>query len=286
MLYIPSRVATTSVTERYRDWWLKSISKFFLDSSESTETFDASNTIDHYDNNDEDDELLPLGQVLQNFGESFLKKLERCRARRLAKNHRFKINKDKIGDGGASASTELPLSQLFKKEVMKRTSEHLKNKGRKRAREDDESAAETEDDESADTEDDESAETEDDDNMTIAQRINSRKKSDDIENTEGERSRLVADNNVSGLPQKLAYGDETVATTQEETEQKNNENKSSNGVAAEKEEDDERLKQRKLAIKELALKTEARMLKVENTLAKIKQWKLTRLHTKKPLVSS
>ncbi|CAD5328077.1 unnamed protein product [Arabidopsis thaliana] len=244
-LYFPSRVATASVTTRYRDWWAKSVSEM---RKESMETFNVSSTVDHYDDSDDD---IPLKIV--------------------------------------------PLSQVYQKldDEMKKA-KHSTNKRRKRAREDDESAAETEDDESADTEDDESAdteddesaETEDDDNMTIAQRINSRKKSDDIENTEGERSRLVADNNVSGLPQKLAYGDETVATTQEETEQKNNENKSSNGVAAEKEEDDERLKQRKLAIKELALKTEARMLKVENTLAKIKQWKLTRLHTKKPLVSS
>ncbi|CAE6193522.1 unnamed protein product [Arabidopsis arenosa] len=170
-----------------------------------------------------------------------------------------------LADYGRWALEVVPLSQVYQKldDEMKKA-KHSTNKRRKLALEDDESAAETEDDESAETEDDESADTEeDDDNMTVAQRIKSRKKSGDIENTVGERSRLVADNNVPDLPQKLAYGDETVATTQEETEQKNDENKnSSNEVAAEKEEDDERLKQRKLAIKELALKTEARMLKV------------------------
>ncbi|VYS48781.1 unnamed protein product [Arabidopsis thaliana] len=280
MLYIPSRVATTSVTERYRDWWLKSISKFFLDSSESTETFDASNTIDHYDNNDEDDELLPLGQVLQNFGESFLKKLEICRARRLAKNHRFKINKDKIGDGGASASTELPLSQLFKKEVMKRTSEHLKNKGRKRAREDDVSSMDHKDDD-----------------VTIAQMIKSRR--NDESGSKGKKSSMVQrpsnENNSSdplvdsngGIIDISVSPSETRQTCddelhvdrskkeelvhEDEEKQRSNENLCSE---AEKEEDiDERLKQRKLAIEEIALKLETRVMEVEKSLTMIRKWK-------------
>ncbi|CAL9225593.1 unnamed protein product [Arabidopsis halleri] len=234
-LYVPSRLATASVTARYRDWWTKSVSEM---RKESTETFNVSSTVDHYDDSDDD---VPLKVV--------------------------------------------PLSQVYQKldDEMKKA-KHSTNKRRKLAREDDESAAETEDDESAETEDGESADTEeDDDNMTVAQRIKSRKKSGDIENTEGERSILVADNNVPDLPQKLASGDETVTTTQEETEQKNDVNKNSSNGVGEKEEDDERLKQRKLAIKELALKAEERMLKVETTLAKIRQWKLRKIHTKPPV---
>ncbi|CAL9218531.1 unnamed protein product [Arabidopsis halleri] len=172
-LYIPSRLATTSVTERYQAWWLKSISKF-LDFSESTENFNASNTVDHYD--DEDDELLPLGQVLRKYGESFLKKLERCRTRRLAKNQLFEINKDKIGDGAASASTDLPLCQLFKKDLMKRTSGQLRNKGRKRPREDDESSMDNIDDE-------------EDYNITIAQMIKSRR--NDESGSKAKKSSMV-----------------------------------------------------------------------------------------------
>ncbi|KAL1191796.1 putative serinePthreonine-protein phosphatase 7 long form [Cardamine amara subsp. amara] len=123
-----------------------------------------------------------------------------------------------------------------------------------------------------------------DDDITTAQMFKSRKKCGDEENTEGERSKLELDNNVLDLPQKLT---ETVAT--EETEQKIDENNNlaplvaSNGVAEKEEDyviDYERLKQRKLAIEELALNLEARILKVEKTLVKIKQWRIRRNHTK------
>ncbi|VVB00980.1 unnamed protein product [Arabis nemorensis] len=87
-LYIPSRLATTSVTARYQDWWLKSVSEF--------------------------------GQVVQKLGAGFRAKLKRCRKRRKAKNVRFEIKKGKIGDCGGSTSREVTLSELFQKELMKR----------------------------------------------------------------------------------------------------------------------------------------------------------------------
>ncbi|KAG7600218.1 Aminotransferase-like plant mobile domain [Arabidopsis suecica] len=336
-LYIPSRLATTSVTERYQDWWLKSISKF-LDSSESTETFNASNTVDHYD--DEDDELLPLAQVLQKSGESFLRKLKRCRRRKLAKNQRFEIKKDKIGDGGASASTELPLSQLFKKKSKNRTSEHLKNKGRKRAREDDESSMDNKDDE-------------ENYNITIAQMIKSirndesgskAKKSSMVQrpSNENNSSDPLVDSNggiidiaVSPPKTRQTCDDdlhvdgskkEECLVLEDREKQRSNETNSSDPLVdsnggitdiavsllktsktcdgklhvnrskeeeclvhedgekqrsneslcseAEKEEDiDERLKQRKLAIEDIALKLETRVMKVEKSLAMIRKWK-------------
>ncbi|VVB00774.1 unnamed protein product [Arabis nemorensis] len=61
-LYMPSRLATTSVTARYRDWWLKSVSKFYG----YEETFNASNRID-----DVSPKVLSLCQVLQKLGGGF-----------------------------------------------------------------------------------------------------------------------------------------------------------------------------------------------------------------------
>ncbi|EOA37277.1 hypothetical protein CARUB_v10010873mg [Capsella rubella] len=285
-LYLPSCLAPTSVTERYQDWWFKSISKFLIP-SESTETFNASNTID------DDDDVQPLGQVFQKLGESFLRKFKRFKTRRLAKNLRFKIKKDKIFDSGASASTELPLSQLFKEElIFKRTSEHLRNKRSKRAREDDESTMDHKDDEK-------------DDDITIAQISKSRTGRTDKSGSKANKSmvqRPSNENNSSDPPvdshediikiavsppeTRLTCDDKLhVNGTKEEEglvhedgeKQRCNENLRSE---AEKEEDiDERLKQRKLSIKEIELKLETRIMKVEKSLAMIRIWKTRRNQT-------
>ncbi|ESQ55851.1 hypothetical protein EUTSA_v10027173mg [Eutrema salsugineum] len=230
---IPSRLTKASVTAaRYRDWWMKSVSKI---QKEPAETFNASNTVDHYDDSDDDVSLkvVPLSQVFE-----------------------------KLGDG-------------------KKKTEQLKNKRRKCA--------------SAGEDDNESAmdcfhmqDEEEDDNTTIAQRIKSIKKCGDVKGTGGERSRLGVDSNVSGLAQKLAYGAETVATTEikqmsEESDKKNSADPSNGAAEKEEEDDDERWKLRKLAIEELALKLEARILKVEKTLAKIKQWKMRKNLIKTPV---
>ncbi|KAL1220889.1 putative serinePthreonine-protein phosphatase 7 long form [Cardamine amara subsp. amara] len=181
-LYMPSRLATTSVTARYRDWWLKSVSEF-RGSSESNETFNLSNTVDDDDN--VPPKVIPLSQVVNKLGEGLPAKLRRC----TAKNLRHKI---RDGNGDGSASTELPLGQLFRKELMKRTSECLKNKRLKLARENDENC---------------------NDNISIAQRNESREKiGGDASEKLGKRSRLEEDNNDSRTFQRFAFGDdETVA---------------------------------------------------------------------------
>ncbi|CAA7044398.1 unnamed protein product [Microthlaspi erraticum] len=295
-IYVPSRLATTSVTARYREWWLKSVSKF-LGSEESNETFNASNTVA-----DDDDD------------EGFAAKRRRCRTRR--------VKKCKLCDCGELASTEVPLSELFQKELGKRTREH---KRRKRGREDD---------------DDE------DTSISIAHLIKcSKKTGGDEAESAGKGSRFEDDDeNDSGICQKLASGDdETVApeeiikseeNDEEETEkitvlipEKNFEDLlvdsnggindivvspiearqtcDINGDSAEEKkktmvdegtkeaeclvahEDgekqrgneivdddcDERLKQRKIAINEIASNLEARIMKVEKTLATIRKWK-------------
>ncbi|KFK35845.1 hypothetical protein AALP_AA4G044400 [Arabis alpina] len=93
-LYVPSRLTTTSVTARYQEWWLKSISKF-LSSEETNRDGDASRNVQA--------------------------KLQRSRKRREA---RAEKKKGKVGDCGGSSSREvMTLSELFQKELGKRTHE-------------------------------------------------------------------------------------------------------------------------------------------------------------------
>uniref|UniRef100_M4DQX0 RRM domain-containing protein n=2 Tax=Brassica campestris TaxID=3711 RepID=M4DQX0_BRACM len=174
-LYMPSRLSAGSVTMRYRDWWVKSVSQF-LGFEESNETCDTSNA-------GEDDALL------QKLGEGFPAEFKRSRKLRIAR---------RMG----SVSVEMPLSELFHKELAKRTSEHLRGK---RAREDDDDANHT------DSYDD----------VTISQLVKCRKiTGGDASGSHGIRRR---DNSDSGIYQELASGeDETVAP--QEVEKRNEQN--------------------------------------------------------------
>ncbi|CDY52047.1 BnaC08g48110D [Brassica napus] len=184
----------------------------------------------------------------------------------------------------------LPLSQVFQKlgDGMKKA-EQLTNKKRKRASEDD--------NENAMDRCQTQYEEDDDDNITIAQRIKCRKKCENTEGGEYAYAGVEVDNNVPDLPQKLASGDETVAVPEiKRMSVENDETSSSDPLVAsnriaEKEEevdvvvvvDDGRLNQRKLGTDDIALKLEARILKVEKTLAKIRQWKMGENQTKTPV---
>ncbi|KFK35846.1 hypothetical protein AALP_AA4G044500 [Arabis alpina] len=136
-LYVPSRLATTSVTARYQEWWLKSVSEF-LSYEELAET-------------NRDDDAFPKVPA----------KLKRCRKRREA---RAEKKKGKVGDRGGSSSREVTLSELFQKELAKGTSDHSRIKRCKRAREEDDDVNIT------------IAEEDDDVNITIAEMVKPRKK--------------------------------------------------------------------------------------------------------------
>ncbi|XP_010461930.1 PREDICTED: uncharacterized protein LOC104742607 [Camelina sativa] len=186
-LFIPSRLSTTSVTARYQDWWLKSVSRFLL-SSDSTETFNLSNSVVDDDDDNVSHKVLPLSQVFQKLGMGFPANLRRCRSRRRAKNLRCKMEKDKTSNGDVSASTELALSRLFQKELVKKKIECVGYKRRKRAREDDAKS---------------------NDNITTAQSIIKSREINGGNASEslGKRSKLEDDNNGSEICQKLAFGD-------------------------------------------------------------------------------
>ncbi|KAF3516740.1 hypothetical protein DY000_02059164 [Brassica cretica] len=77
-LYMPSRLASGSVTVRYRDWWVKSVSEM---QKETTDDDDVGVS----------PKVLPLSQVVQNLEEGFPATRTRSSMRRLA-------NKDKIDE--------------------------------------------------------------------------------------------------------------------------------------------------------------------------------------------
>ncbi|CAN7083380.1 unnamed protein product [Brassica oleracea var. botrytis] len=283
-LYMPSRLAAGSVTMRYRDWWVKSVSQF-LGFEESNETCGASNAGD----DGAFPEAQPLSEVLQKLGEGFPAKLKRPRKLRIAR---------RMG----SVSVEMPLSELFHKELAKRTSEHLRGK---RAREDD---------------DDDENHTDSYDDITISQLVKCRKKDvGDTSESLGIRRRDKEYKKDSRICQELASKDnETVAPQVIEPQNDEEETRSeavetvvmipcigdtvlspmkagetcvdvnrSEAVetvvdAGTKEAEcvlhDERLKHRKLTTEELALNLEARFMKVKNTLATIRNWITKRNH--------
>ncbi|KFK44215.1 hypothetical protein AALP_AA1G229600 [Arabis alpina] len=373
-LYIPSRLSTGLVTARYREWWMKLVSEM------QKKTLNPSNRVDCYDD-DASLKVLPLSQVLDGTKKATNKGHKRARDSRQTQieeeeeeedddditisqvmKSRKKCSDDHVegesirleednnnvsvlsqnlapGDETVAATTKSVVLSSQDRQVLGKKAEDLTNKGHKRARDCPKTQTKQDDDNSTigqvmkprekctdDLENDTQGESsrlvadnnnvlvlpqnlasrdetehlthkghkrarvEEDDIISIGQVVTSREKcSDDLEKTQGESSILEADNNnVSTLPQNLTSRDENVAATTKSvvlSSLDDNKNSSgllhvaSNGVVAKKKED-ERLKQRKVAIKELALKLEARMLKVKTTLAKIKQWKLKRNNTK------
>ncbi|XP_010500655.1 PREDICTED: uncharacterized protein LOC104778000 [Camelina sativa] len=307
-LYMPSHLSTSSVTARYRDWWLKSVSEFLGSKEvqkEPRETFNARNTFDKYDDGDIDVSLkaLPLIPVVQNLQEGFTVKRRRSRMRSLAKIYKI----------GALVNTLV--SSGWK---MNKTSGDLTNKR---------SSYESLHMKTACGNGNESSMDEEDVNMTISQIIRCGKKYSDADKPGGDaseslgkRSRryLVADsdddlgpcqNNASRKLEQRSEEDDETAKQPEKTRQRCDD---VNGSNAEKktmiddrtkeaecwlhrdrekqrcieklcsevktgEDIDERLRQRKLAIKEIGVKLEARIMKVEKSLAKIRKWK-TRPH--------
>ncbi|KAL0804047.1 hypothetical protein Bca101_096537 [Brassica carinata] len=201
-LYMPSRLASGSITARYRDWWSKSVSQF-LGFEDSNETCDARNRV--VDDDAFSPEVLPLSEVLQKMGEGFPEKLKRPRKLRIARRMESEIKKCKTGGCGESVVIDVPLSELFHKELARRPSEDLRDKRRKRAREDND-----DDDENHMDSCDDIYESYD---MTIAQLVKYRKKDGgDASGSLGIRRR---DNNDSRVCQELASGDDETVAPQE-----------------------------------------------------------------------
>ncbi|ESQ30393.1 hypothetical protein EUTSA_v10011263mg [Eutrema salsugineum] len=297
-LYMPSLLARGSVTARYKSWWLRSVSEF-LSSEEvqkqPTKTLNARNTF--YDDDDDDDDdldvspkVLPLSQVVQKLEEGFPIKRKRSRMRRLAK----KCKNNLVSSGWK----------------MNKTSEDLTNKRSnyqpvqmKRAHEDGDQI-------SMDDEDDNMTIARRISSRKTYYSDAENTEGDAIEPL-GKRKRKfqVVDSDDSGPCQKLASVKlEQRSEEEDETARKAqklrpicNDEVDVNGKSAQKKSmiDDgtkkaycwlheyeekkrcnekrkegicERLKQRKIAIREKELELEARIVKMEKTLAEIRGW--------------
>ncbi|KAG5389323.1 hypothetical protein IGI04_030864 [Brassica rapa subsp. trilocularis] len=295
--HIPSRLTTASVSAaKYRDWWMRSV-------KEPAETFNASNTGD----DDDDDvplKVLPLSQVFQKLGDG-MKKAEQVtnKKRKQASEDENEIAMDCCQTQDEEDDDDnITIAQRIKcrkkcgdvKDIEEDCSLPGLPQKQKLASGDEHNSSDPNVDSGA------VDEMEEDGNITIAQIIKLTKKCVNVENTEGGEyayGGVEVDNNVPDLPQKLASGDETVAVPAiKKMSVENDETSSSDPLVAsnriaEKEEevdvvvvvDDGRLNQRKLGTDEIALQLEARILKVEKTLAKIRQWKMGENQTKTPV---
>ncbi|KAJ4917770.1 Uncharacterized protein Rs2_03320 [Raphanus sativus] len=240
--------------------------------------------------------VLPLREAVQKLGKEFPAELKRSRYLRTPTNVRSEIS-----DSGGSASREVPLNELCQTEVeLKRKSEHLgDNQARemvidreKGVRDASKSLGKRNNRLEADNKDSWICQKVAHEDETVAP-LKIKKRSEEektgnkaVKNTvlrsaSGNNSsdpplgaNGVADcndevdvNGIKAEKKKTVVGDGTKGAKCLVHE--NGENQRSN----EKEDVDESLKQKDLAIDELALSLEARMMKVEKTLAKIREWK-------------
>ncbi|KAG2304954.1 hypothetical protein Bca52824_033605 [Brassica carinata] len=248
---------------------------------------------------------LPLRELVQKKRKAFLEKLKRSRDLRTPTDVR-----SEIADSGGSASREVPLNELVQKEeVVKRKREHL---GDKRARNittaemviDREKSVR----DASESLGKRSSRLERDNNDSwIRQKLATKDETvarrEETGNKAGKNTVLSSANgNNSSDPRLGANGRVAdTAVSRPKTRQKCDDEVDVNGIKAEKkktivgdgskeakcvihedgenqrsnekEDDGKSLKQTNLAIDEIPLNLEARMMKVEKTLAKIREWK-------------
>ncbi|CAN7097571.1 unnamed protein product [Brassica rapa subsp. narinosa] len=239
--------------------------------------------------------VLPLREVLQKMGKEFPEKLKRSRYLRTPANVR-----SKIVECGGSASRKVPNNELFQEEVVKRKREHL---GDKRACEDGVGDAS----ESLGKRNSRRLERDNNNDSWIHQKIATKDETaarrEETGNKAGKDTVLSSakGNNSSDPPIGANGGVVDIVVSRPETRQncydvvdenRSKAEKKKTIVAGgckeakcmihedgetqrsnEKEDVEDSLKQTNLAIDELALSLEARMMKVEKTLAKIREWK-------------
>ncbi|ESQ30323.1 hypothetical protein EUTSA_v10011749mg [Eutrema salsugineum] len=223
------------------------------------------------------------------------------------------MKKDEIGACGESASREVLLSKLFQKDLVKRKSEHLGHKG---AREDDdESFMDCYDNittlELIRYREKSGGDASESHGKKPPREMEQRSEEDDEEEetgSKGGKNTVLIQANVNNPSDPLLGpngGGVELVVSPPETRQNYDDEVDVNGINAEKkkivvddgtkeaesllhedgekqrsnekeDDDDERLKQRTLAIYEIASNLEARIMKVENTFAKIRKWKTRR----------
>ncbi|CAL9230786.1 unnamed protein product [Arabidopsis halleri] len=285
-LYMPSRLDRGSVTARYQDWWLKSVSDFMGSEEmqkESTEAFDASNTFDLFDKDDDDGDIdvspkvLPLSQVVQKLEEGFPTKRRKSRKHRLPKRYKIseslQMKRAREGDYESSMDKEddcMTVAQLIRsrkkfsdvEKTGEKTGSDASESLRKRTKR---YMVVDSDDDSGPCQKHASMEVEQrsvEDDGTAKKTEITRQTCDDVNGSNAERKALIDD-----------AIKEAESWLHEDREMKKMCIEKFCSEAKKEEDVDKRLRQRKLAIEKIALELETRIIKMEKSLTDIRRWK-------------
>ncbi|XP_010479547.1 PREDICTED: uncharacterized protein LOC104758384 isoform X3 [Camelina sativa] len=286
-LYMPCRLDRGSVTARYRVWWLKSVAKFLGSAEmqkETTETFNARKKSD--DGDDASPKVLPLSHVVQKLEEGFSAKRRRSRMHRLVKQDKIGVlpvqlkraNEDEEDDN-ITIARWIESRKKYSSDaeiIVGDASETLGKRTRRYLAADSDDGSEpckkyaSTRVEQRREKDDETA-----NKSQKTREILNGFDADVIGNNEGKKNMIDGEQHNGLILQSIGRDGSKKAEClvhEDGEKQRCNDEKLCSEVKKE-EELDERLKQRRLAVKEIELKLEARMVKVKKTLAKIIVWK-------------
>ncbi|KAG7551120.1 Aminotransferase-like plant mobile domain [Arabidopsis thaliana x Arabidopsis arenosa] len=288
-LYMPSRLDRGSVTARYQDWWLKSVADFMGSEEmqkESTEAFDARNTFDLFDKDDDDGDIdvspkvLPLSQVVQKLEEGLPTKRRKSRKHRLPKRYKIseslQMKRARAGDYESSTDKEddcMTVAQLIRSrkkfsDVEKTGGDASESLGKRSRR---------------------YMVVDSDDDSGPCQKhawieVEQRSVEDDGTAKKTEITRQTCDAvNGSNAENKTMIDDatkEAESWLHEDKEMKKRCIGKFSSKAKKEEDVDKRLRQRKLAIEKIALELETRIIKMETSLADIRKWETRGNQTK------
>ncbi|EFH50158.1 hypothetical protein ARALYDRAFT_326260 [Arabidopsis lyrata subsp. lyrata] len=285
-LYMPSRLDRGSVTARYQDWWLKSVSDFLGSEEmqkESTEASDARNTFDHLGKDGDDGDIhvspkvLPLSQVVQKLEKGFPAKRRRSRKHRLPKRYKIseslQMKRAREDDYESSTDKEddcMTVAQLIRsrnkfsdvEKTGEKTGGDASESLRKRTRR---YMVVDSDDDSGSCE------------KHAWMEVDQRSVEDDGTANKTEITRQTCDYVNGSYGERKAMIDDAIKEAESWLREDREMKKRCIGKfssEAKKEEDvDERLRQRKLAIEKIALELETRIIKMETSLAENRKWK-------------
>ncbi|CAH8255217.1 unnamed protein product [Arabidopsis lyrata] len=264
-LYMPSRLDRGSVTSRYRVWWRKSVSKFLGSAEmhkESTETFNARKKVEHYDEDVDDidtsPKVLPLSHVVQRLKEGFSAKHRRSVMHR-------SVKQDKIG--GLVNSSVSSGWKMNKAKVDKLTFAQRIRSWKKYSSDAERTGGDTSERQGKRARRYMAVDSDDD--------LEPCQKHASIKIEQMKKKSMMDDKPRNGsIMQSIgSNGAKKAECLVHEDGEKHKCNEKLCSEVKKEEEIDERLKQRKLAIKEMELKLEARIIEMEKTLAMIRKWK-------------
>ncbi|AED92573.1 Aminotransferase-like, plant mobile domain family protein [Arabidopsis thaliana] len=291
-LYLPSQLDRGYVTARYQDWWFKSASEYFGSEEiqkESTEAFDARNTFDHLDKDDDDGDIdvstkvPPLSQVVQKLEEGFTAKRRISRMHRSAKRYKITesdVHMKRAREADAEISTDKEDDCMTVAQLIRSRNKYFSDVDKKTGGDASESLGKRSRRYMLVDSDDDSGPCQ----KHALMKVEQRSVEDDGTTKKTEITRQTCDDvNGSDAEKKAIINDGIKEADSWLLEDREIERRCIGKFCSEvkKEEDvDERLRQRTLAIEKMALELETRLSKMEKSLAEIRKWKTRGNQTK------